>query len=67
MNDFGTGPTLKDASPWLRDDSARHERILDVVERNSVTDGLPPFTEEFRERLRLELRAMNGRDPTPAE
>jgi len=63
MVDFGTGPALKDANPWLRDDAARRERILDVVERNSVIEGLPPFTPEFREQLRRQLKSMNGHAP----
>jgi hypothetical protein len=53
--DFGTGPTLREASPYLRDDIECVERILDVVERNSVIEALPPFSPEFREQLRQEL------------
>lgn len=64
---FGTGPTLKDACSWLRDDRARHERILDVAERNSVIEGLPPFQEETRRRLMVELQVLAARQPTPAE
>ena len=56
--DFGTGPTLKDACPWLRDDRARIEIILDVAERNSVMEGLPPFGEEFRKRLKDHLLSL---------
>ena len=48
MIDFGTGPTLKEACPWLRDDAERQKRIVDVAERNSVIEGLPPFQEETR-------------------
>lgn len=54
---FGTGPTLREASPYLQDDTECVTRILDVVERDSVIEGLPPFTPEFRERLRQELLA----------
>ena len=57
MNDFGKGPTLEQATPWLRDEAERIERILDVTERNSVIEGLPPLSEETRERLRKELTA----------
>ena len=28
MNDFGKGPTLEQANPWLRDEVERVERIL---------------------------------------
>lgn len=55
---FGTGPTLREACPWLRDDVARCEQILDVTERNSVIEGLPPFQEETRRRLMAELTAL---------
>jgi hypothetical protein len=54
---FGIGPTLREASPYLQDDTECVARILDVVERDSVIEGLPPFTPEFRERLRQELLA----------
>jgi hypothetical protein len=62
MNDFGTGPLLKDASPWLRDDAERRERILDVAERNSVIEGLPPFDDHMRERLRRMMAAAAAAD-----
>ncbi len=58
MKEFGTGKTLREASPFLRDDVQRHELILEVVERNSVIEGLPPFTAEFRNQLRQQLKAM---------
>jgi hypothetical protein len=64
--DFGTGPTLKDACPWLRDDAARCESILDVTERNSVIEGLPPFQEETRRRLREQLMALASQQIKPA-
>ena len=32
MTDFGKGPTLAEANPWLRDEAERIERILDVTE-----------------------------------
>jgi hypothetical protein len=65
--DFGKGPVLKDACVWLRDDRARHERILDVTERNSVIEGLPPFQEETRQRIMAELWAVSARPVKPAE
>lgn len=43
MTDFGKGPTLEQASAWLRDEAERIDRILDVTERNSVIEGLPPL------------------------
>jgi hypothetical protein len=53
--DFGTGTPLVDMQPELRDPQSRAEIILDVVERNSVIEGLPPFTAETRERVRQQL------------
>lgn len=57
MSDFGTGPTLRETCQWLQDEEERHARILDVAERNSVIEGLPPFQEETRQKLLSRLRA----------
>ena len=65
--DFGKGPTLKEASPRLRDDRARIERILTVTEINSVAEGLPPFDEETRIRLRERLTRLSSPAPGPTE
>lgn len=65
--DFGTGPTLIEACPFLRDEDERHARILDVVERNSVIEGLAPFTPEFRERLRRRLKELDAQRSAPGE
>ena len=56
--DFGTGGPLNQSRAELRDPRTRHEIILDVVERNSVIEGLPPFTPETREHIRRQLQAM---------
>jgi hypothetical protein len=58
MNDFGTGPTLKEGSPWLQNDQERIERILMVTETDSVIEGLPPFQEETRQQLRERLTSL---------
>lgn len=55
MKDFGKGPRLIDSNPWLRDEAERIERILDVTNRNSVIEGLPPLTAEVLDELRREL------------
>ena len=60
MTDFGKGPTLEQANPWLRDEAERIDRILDVTERNSVIEGLPPFSEEMRRKFREELTAADS-------
>jgi hypothetical protein len=65
MTDFGKGPVLKDVSPWLRDEAERIEHILTVTETDSVIEGLPPFQEETRERIRLHLRNLAAHVPTP--
>ena len=65
MKNFGRGPTLKEASPWLRDNDARIEQILAVTEINSVVEGLPPFQEETRERIRRRLTDLSLPSPGP--
>lgn len=65
--DFGTGPTLQEHCPFLKDSAERADRILNVAERNSVIEGLPPFSADVRDRLRTELIATNGRSLGPAE
>jgi len=67
MTHFGTGPLLKDVCPWFQDDLERRERILDVAERNSVIEGLPPFDDEMRNRLRRMMAAMVAPQPSPGE
>ena len=56
---------MKEASPRLRDDAARIERILTVTEVNSVAEGLPPFSEETRTQLRERLSLLSS--PVPAQ
>lgn len=63
MTEFGTGPTLREASPWLQDDVRRRARIIEVAERNSVIEGLPPFRAETRQRLLEYLEAMDTSGP----
>lgn len=67
MKDFGTGPTLREANPWLQDDAIRRERILDVTERNSVIEGLPPLQEETRGLIMQRMQAITGPMSAPAE
>jgi hypothetical protein len=67
MTDFGKGPTLKEGSPWLRNDQERIERILTVTETDSVIEGLPPFEEETRRQLRDRLSSLGVPAPKPAE
>lgn len=69
MLNFGKGPALKDACPWLRDDAERHRRILEVTERDSVIEGLPPFRAETRRRIAEQLMAIDRTSPSrvPAE
>ncbi len=69
MNNLGTGPILREAFPWLRDDARRRACIIEVAERNSVIEGLPPLCEETRRQLMEQLEAMSLSEPqpTPAE
>jgi hypothetical protein len=59
MSDFGNGPSLRSICPWLKDTAERHRRILDVTERNSVIEGLPPFDDETRRRILGQLEAIS--------
>lgn len=67
MMKFGTGPTLREANPWLRDDESRRARIMDVTERNSVIEGLPPMSEEIRRQILKQLVSIDERGPEPGE
>ena len=67
MIEFGTGLTLNEHCPYLRDAAERADRILDAAERNSVIEGLPPFTEKFRQRLRAKLIGQSEPRQAPAE
>jgi hypothetical protein len=67
MTDFGHGPTLREFNPYVRDSHERHERILDVVERNSVIEGLPPLTDEIRQRILQQLRGIADSPRAPIE
>jgi hypothetical protein len=67
MKDFGKGPVLKEAAPELRDDKRRIERILTVAEIDSVSEGLPPFDEAMRDRLRRQLSERCEPCPTRPE
>jgi predicted component of type VI protein secretion system len=63
---FGIGPTLREASPYLRDDEECIARILDVSERNSMIEGLPAFNEALRRSIRRDLeRIFNGSAQAP--
>jgi hypothetical protein len=61
----GTGPTLREASPYLRDDAECIARILDVSERNSMIEGLPAFDEALRQLIRRDLEAIFNGDIPP--
>jgi hypothetical protein len=65
MTDFGTGPTLRQSCRFLQNDDECRRRILDVTERNSVIEGLPPFTAELHRRLMAELEAMDSTQHGP--
>jgi hypothetical protein len=65
--ELGNGPTLKELAPWLKDEALRHECILDVTERDSVIEGLPPLQAETRRRILAQLQAIAERPVTPAE
>lgn len=64
---FGSGPPLKEFSPWLKNDAERRQRILTVAETNSIIEGLPPFTQEMRQRLLSHLAQFPPPEPVPEQ
>jgi hypothetical protein len=56
--ELGSGPTLKELAPWIKDEAVRYERILDVTERDSIIEGLPPLEAETRRRILAQLQAI---------
>lgn len=62
---LGVGPALINVSPWLRDPEERARRILDVTERDSVIEGLPPLTKSMRARLEAYLVNLPVREQGP--
>ncbi len=64
MKPSGTGLTLREACPWLRNDTERWAQILEVTERDSVIEGLPPFQDETRRHLMQQFAAMAGAEPS---
>jgi hypothetical protein len=66
MIDFGKGPTLRESCRWLQNDEERWSRILDAVERNSVIEGLPAFSEETRRRFLEDLKRLSPPLPVAA-
>ena len=66
MEHTGKIPTLREACAWLRDDAERHALILEVTERDSVIEGLPPFEEETRRRILKQLQDLSVRASEPA-
>lgn len=57
--------SLFEGCKWLKDDKVRNERIFDVVERNSIIEGLPPLSQAFRLRLDRRYRSKRGTSVKP--
>jgi len=58
---FGTGTPLRQFSPHLQNAEKRHQIILDRVERNSVIEGLPRFTEQSKDECLQEIKKASKR------
>jgi hypothetical protein len=56
---FGSGIPLRQFSKALRNDSVRHRIILDRVERNSVIEGLPRFTDSSKAECLKEMKKIS--------
>ena len=54
----GKGPSLRETSPYLRDEAECIARIIDVAERNSMIEGLPPFDDALRDLVRRDLQEL---------
>jgi hypothetical protein len=66
-NDKSKAPTLAESNPWICSADARHKRFLDVAERNSVIEGLPAFSDEFRAELLSEIKNFASPELTRRE
>lgn len=55
---FGTGTRLRQISPALRNEDARHQMILRCVENNSVIEGLPRFTKKMKQECLQDLKEI---------
>lgn len=52
---FGKGTSLRAHSKYLKNPKERTKRILNVVERNSIIEGLPKFSKETRRKFARKL------------
>ncbi|MBI2635894.1 hypothetical protein HYW84_01045 [Candidatus Peregrinibacteria bacterium] len=55
---FGAGTRLRQISPILKNEDARHQMILRCVENNSVIEGLPAFSKTTKQDCLQELREI---------
>lgn len=58
---FGRGTILRQFSPKLRDAAVRQKIILDRAERDSVIEGLPPFTKKMKQECLQELKTLSAK------
>lgn len=58
---FGKGIILRQFSPKLRDAAVRQKIILDRAERDSVIEGLPPFTQKMKKECLQELKTLSAK------
>ena len=56
--------SLFEGCHWLKDDHARNAKIFEVVERNSIIEGLPPLSQAFRRRLDRRYRSNRKTEST---
>lgn len=62
-----TNPKGIDGHPLLGDEAELIERVLDVSERDSVIEGLPEFSAEFKNKLREELITLWRQKSVPSK
>ena len=52
---FGKGNSLRAHSKYLQNPKERTKRILNVVERNSIIEGLQKFSKQTRQKFARKL------------
>ena len=63
MDNRSSSKTLLQGCKWLQNDDVRNAAILEVVERNSIIEGLPRLSQAFRQRVGRKYRSLNGQQP----
>ena len=63
MSKHRSSKTLMQGCRWLQKDDVRNAAIFEVVERNSIIEGLPRLSQALRQRLDRQYRTLNEQSP----